>query len=290
MRVVVKAGFLILGLAACDIAGSQNNSPELLRVERVAGNVYSLGDGSSESAVLVSDEGILLVDARWADPQPVLEALQAIADKPITFVVNTHCHADHNRGNVAFQDAGATIVAHKNVRERMSQEKCDGPALPDLTFDSELVLHFGNEEVQIIALPTGHTDGDAVVYFRNANVLATGDAFISSELPFYSKYAGGNMLGVNEQLRRITEQFPDDVRIISGHGPLSLMSDVRKALQVLDEVRDAIAEQFADGKTLDELKSMNLLDRWKESLGEYYSEYLQMYYDSLGPPDPAFQL
>lgn len=294
MRSFLFVGAAILGLVVGRTAGSQGDSGGPLNVHRVGGNVYMLDNGGGGNiALLVSHDGLLLVDAQgWDDPQPVLAALKTISDKPVRYVIDTHCHQDHTAGNTAFQRAGAMIVAQDNVRKRMEAKKCDKEvALPTLTFDTELTLHFDDEEVRVIALPTGHTDGDAIVYFKKANVVATGDGFLSSEMPGYSKYAGGNMLGVNEQLRRIVALLPDDVKIITGHGPQSSMNEVRRALKALDEMRDAIAEQVATGKTLDQLSKMNLLEPWADVLGADAPRYLRFYYDCVaGPPDPAFQL
>ncbi len=132
--------------------------------------------------------------------------------------IDTQCDAV----NEQFRPVGVTIVAHENVRKRFERKKCDSPpdvALPTLTFDSELTLHFADEEVRLIKLPTGHSDNDAIVYFRKANVLATVGMFmVRGLLPAYTKYAGGNMLGVSDQLRKIAALMPDDGEIIPGQG------------------------------------------------------------------------
>ena len=285
-----------LSLIETNTADAQGSASEPPVVRRVDANVYTIdppSSGGGTITVLVGDDGLLLVDASfWVDPQPVLQALKTISDKPVKYVVNTHCHRDHTAGNAAFQAAGATIVAHTNVQRRVEAQKCDGEvALATVAFDTALTLHFDDEEVRLIALPTGHSDGDVIVYFKNANVLATGDAFLTSALPFPSRYAGGNMLGVNEQLRRIVELFPGDAEIVPGHGPQATMTDVRRALDVLDQIRDVVARQVADGKNLAELTEMNLLEPWKDVLGEDGPQYLGWYYDFLtGPPDPRFQL
>jgi cyclase len=300
MRKHVVIGVALLGSIAGSTAESQNSPAQPLNVHRVAANVYMIDNGTSDAsgggniAVLVGNDGLLLVDAQgWDDPAPVLTALRTISDKPVSYVIDTHCHTDHTAGNAAFQRAGATIVAHANVRRRLDAKKCDNQvAPPTLTFDSRLTLHFDDEEVRVIALPTGHTDGDAIVYFKSANVAATGDAFVSSNLPAYSKYAGGDMLGVNVQLRRIVALLPGDVKIIPGHGPESVMRDVRAASTALDGMRDAIAEQIAKGKTLAQLRAMDVLEPWRDLIdGPNRPNYLQSYYDCLtGPPDPRFQL
>jgi cyclase len=300
MRALVLAGMALLGLIVGGFAQSQGDSSPLPKFHLIARNVYML-EGTFNGhfyggnvTVLVGDDGLLLVDAQGsADAQTVIGALKTISDKPIRYVVNTHCHGDHTGGNAGLQHAGATIVAHDNVRKRMQAKKCDRPAaLPTLTFNSELSLHFDDEDVRIIKLPTGHTDGDAIVYFEKANVAATGDAFVSNELPQYSKYAGGNMLGMNEQLHKITALLPEDVKIVPGHGSPASLSDVRRASKALDEIRDSVAAQVAKGKTLEQIQNMNLLEPWKELMeGADGAIYVKYYFDCLtGYPDPKFQL
>ena len=295
MRAIPYVGAAIFVSILGGPAHSQGGPSGLLNVHRVTANLYWLDNEASGGnvAVLVGNDGVLLVDAHGsADAQALLATVKTISDSPIRFVIDTHCHTDHTAGNAALQRAGATVVAQDTLRRRLEAKKCDNDvALPTLTFDRELTLHFDDEEVRAIALPKGHTDGDAIVYFTKANVVAVGDAFVSSEHPFYSKYAGGNMLGVNEQLRRIVALFPDDVKIITGHGPLSSRSDVRRVLETLDGMRDAIVPQVAKGKTFAELQEMHLLDPWKNVLpDDARAMYLRFYYDSLGPPDPKFEL
>jgi len=118
----------------------------------------------------------------------------------------------------------------------MEAGKCDRhTTLPTVVFSTEM---------------SSHTDGDSLVYFRNAAVAATGDAFTSNGLPAYSKYAGGNMLGDNDELHKFIEILPADVKVIPGHGALASMADVRATSQALDGIRDAIAAQTAKGKSL----------------------------------------
>ncbi len=300
MRALMFAGMALLGLIVGGPAQSQGDSSPPPVFHLIARNVYML-EGTINGhfyggnvTVLVGDDGLLLVDAQGsADAQTVIGALKTISDKPIRYVINTHCHGDHTGGNVGLQHAGATIVAQDNVRKRMEEKKCDQPtALPTLTFASELVMHFDDENVRITKLPTGHTDGDAIVYFEKANVAATGDAFVSNELPQYSKYAGGNMLGMNEQLHDIVALLPEDVRIVPGHGPMVSLSEVRRASKALDDIRDTVAAQVAKGKTLDQIQNMNLLEPWKQLMqGSDGAIFVRYYFVCLtGPPDAKFQL
>jgi cyclase len=301
----------ILGLLVCDAAFSQErNSPKgEFGAHRVAGNVYMLDRGTSDSngganiAVLVGGDGLVLVDAKeepWH--QMVLAALKKLSNEPVRYIINTHCHGDHTWGNAAFQREGAIVIAHRNVRERLATQSNCGPppgtSLPTVTFDSELTLHINEEEIRIIKLPTGHTDGDALVYFKKANVVETGDAFVSSGLPGSSRTEGGTMVGVVDELRKIIELIPADAKVVPGHGPQASMSDVRHSLQVLEGMQNVIAFQVRAGRTLDEILKMDLLNPWKDYFGEpcdphrpcdhidaYF--FVRNFYESITAPAPS---
>jgi cyclase len=195
-------------------------------VHRVAGNVYMLDTDTSKFeggnvAVLTGKDGTLLVDSNSASrAEAIIAAVKGLSAEPVRYVINTHCHGDHTGGNAAFERLGATIIAHVNVRKRIEQNKCDPIELgaPTITFKSALTLYFDDEEVRVIKVPTSHTDGDSIVYFAKANVVHTGDVFVSLHLPFRSKYAGGDILGIAGALRAIVEQVPANARVIPATG------------------------------------------------------------------------
>jgi len=307
MRTPLIAATAILSLIAGNAvhAQEQDASRREFKVHPVAGNVYMLdGAGGGNVTVLVASDGLVLVDAHM-EPQheAVLAALKKLSDKPVRYVIDTHCHGDHTSGNAAFQREGAIVIAHRNVRDRLKTEAYCGPrpgtGLPTVTFDSELTLHVDDEDVRIIKLPTGHTDGDAMVYFRKANVVATGDAFISEpmRLPGASQKQDGTMVGIIDELRKIVSVMPEDAKIIPGHGAQASISDVRHSLKALEGIRDAIERPVRAGKTLDEIRSMNVLAPWNEFFGEpciprtpcdhLDSEYyLKMFHKALTPATP----
>ena len=292
MRCCVAA---LLGLVACGVAGSQQSPGDSdLPILRVTSDVYVIGNGAAFTggniAVLVGREGLVLVDAKGTSSSAATAvALRQLSDKPVRYVINTHCHADHTGGNAAFQRAGAIVVAHVNVHRRLQPEKpieCEqnGVGSPNVTFDTALTLHFEDEEIRVIALPVGHTDGDAIVYFKNANVVHTGDAFVTP-VPFHSKGAGGTALSLPDALRRIVTAVPYDAIVIPGHGPQASIDDIHQTITVLDDVRNVIAEQVRAGKTLDELKTMRVLDPWKDSLGDELEWTLMALYEALASAD-----
>ena len=287
MRTALMTLIAILSVVGCGAACSQerSNPKGEFGSHRVAGSVYMLDRGTSDSdggsniAVLVGNDGLLLVDAK-VEPwhQMVLAALKHLSDTPVRYVIDTHCHGDHTSGNAAFQREGATVIEHRSVRERLAirQSYCSphpGSGLPTVTFDSELTVYLDDEEIRIIKLPAGHTDGDAMVYFRKANVVATKDAFIgagfvASSLPGPSRTEGGSMVGVIDELRKIVELIPADAKVIPGHGAQASMRDVRHSLQVLEGMQNAIQPQVRAGRTLDEILKMDLLSPWKDYYGE----------------------
>jgi len=296
MRTFILAGILFLGLAIGETAESQETK---LNVRLISGNVYMIDNsvagefGRGNSAVLVGDDGLLLVDAdALPDPRTIITGLQGMFNKPIRYVVETACG-----GLLALSKSIDSIVAVDKARRRVEQKKCwrGYPlVLPTVTFEGEMRLYLDGEEVRVLGLPTGKTDGDAMVYFKNANVVATGDTFVSSTLPLYTIFEGGNMLGLAEELRRIVASVPADAKVIPGHGPLASIGEVRKASVALDGIRDAVAAQVDKGKTLDQIRGMNLLEPWKDQIGNNGASipaYLQSFYDRLrGPPEPDFQL
>lgn len=304
MRTVFGAVTATLILIGCGPSYSQDRAVTnpVVGVHRVAGDVYMLDTDTTKFeggnvAVLVGGDGILLVDTNSGSrTSSIVAALRQLADKPVRYVMNTHCHGDHTGGNAVFQSAGATVIAHANVRTRIEQDKCDkidqGP--PTITFESELTIHFDGEEVTAVKLPTSHTDGDAMVYFKHANVVHTGDVFVSLNLPFRSKYAGGDILGLAGALREIVRRVPENAKVIPGHGPQASISDIQRAIRILDEMKDAVAVQVRQGKTLDELKKMKLLSPWKDAFGagDDGDYYLRDFYNAVTgvPLEPRFRL
>jgi cyclase len=284
MRLALVAQIVILSVTCCNSAWSQGRiSPKgAFSSHRVAGNVYMLDKGTSDSdgganlAVLVGSDGLVLVDAK-GEPwhQMVLVVLRQLSGKPVRYVIDTHCHGDHTWGNAAFQREGAVIIAHRNVRAMLAGSSDCGPpgtGVPTVTLDDRLTLYIDDEEVQIVKLPAGHTDGDVMVYFKKANVLETGDAFIgagfiSSSLPGPSTSDGGNMLGVVEALKMMLELIPADAKVIPGHGAQAAMDDVRRSLRILEGMRDAIQHQIQSGMTLEEILKTDVLSPWKDSYG-----------------------
>ena len=164
------------------------------------------------------------------------EALKGIVDKPVRFVINTHFHGDHTGGNVNFGET-STILAHDNVRKRLLTGTPKA-GLPVITFDHDVSVHVNGEDIRALHFPSGHTDGDVIVFFPKSNVVHMGDDFVRYGFPYIDIKSGGSVQGMIDGLEKTIGQLPPDVKVIPGHGAVSnLDEDVYKRQVYVCRVR-----------------------------------------------------
>jgi cyclase len=245
-----------------------------MKVTKVAGNVYMLEGAGGNIGVSVGDDGILIVDDQYAPiADKIRAALKGIADKKLRFILNTHWHGDHTGGNVVFGPE-APIIAHDNVRKRMATEQksqifkrttpaSPKEALPVITFNHNLTVHFNGEEIRAIHYPHGHTDGDSVIFFTSSNVVHLGDNYFAGRFPFVDLDSGGDVDGLTKNIGEIITKIPAGAKLIPGHGPLSTIEDLKTYHNMLVTTTGIVRERIAAGKTLDQIKSEGLPDTWK---------------------------
>lgn len=277
MRTLLRLAAMALSLTATPALAQQDFSKVEFKASHVAGKVHMLQGAGGNIAVVMGDDGLVLVDDDYAPLAPKLEAaLRALSDKPLRYVLNTHFHGDHAGGNAAL-GRQATIVAHDNVRKRLSADGFSGTggafrapykaqpseALPIITFGHDLTLHLNGETIRALHAPHGHTDGDAIIYFANANVAHTGDLFVRYGFPFIDIISGGSSQGMADALDRIAKTLPADVKVIPGHGAVSTLSDIREFVAMLRETRAVVAKGVADGKTAAQMKADKVLAPWQ---------------------------
>lgn len=260
--------FCVNALAQTDYSRVQ------IKATKVAGNVYMLEGSGGNIGVSVGADGILIVDDQFAPLADKIRAsLKTLGEGKLRFILNTHWHGDHTGGNVAFGPE-ATIIAHDNVRKRLASEQrielfkqtvpaSPKEALPVITFDNSLSVHFNGEEIRAIHYPNGHTDGDSVIFFTTSNVVHLGDDFFAGRFPFVDVDNGGNVLGLTKNIGDIITKLPANVKLIPGHGPLSTIDDLKLYHRMLVETTDIVRKKIAAGKTLDQIKSEGFPDEWK---------------------------
>jgi len=254
----------------------------------IRGGVYMLTGAGGNMAVSAGGDGVFLVDDQFAPlTEKITAAIREIQDEPVRFVVNTHWHGDHTGGNENLGEAGAVIVAHGNVRQRMSVEQFQkmrdrtipaSPegALPVITFTDALTFHLNGESVHVFHAPPAHTDGDSVVHFQGADVLHAGDIFFNGTYPFIDIDSGGSIEGMIEAQERILSLCGDDSVIIPGHGPIANAADLRKTRQMLMTVRDRVRNAIAGGMKLEELIGSDPLADLNGEWGGGFIEPTQM--------------
>lgn len=272
MKNILLPVFLLL--FAIPVIAQTDFSKVEIKATKVAGNVYMLEGSGGNIGVSVGDDGILIVDDQFAPlADKIRAALKGIADKKLRFILNTHWHGDHTGGNVAFGPE-APVIAHDNVRKRMAVEQkseffkrttpaSPKEALPVITFDHNLTVHFNGEEIRAIHFPHGHTDGDSVIFFTSSNVVHLGDDFFAGRFPFVDLESGGNVEGLAKNIGEIIGQIPAGAKLIPGHGPLSTLDDLKTYHNMLLKTTDIVRQKIAGGKTLDQIKTEGLPDEWK---------------------------
>ncbi len=253
--------FVLIVFTVALPAAGQDFSKIPVREKALGQNVHMLSGAGGNVALLATDEGSLLVDADYPEMgEKLVAAVRRINDRPIRFLINTHWHFDHAGGNEHIAAAGATIVAHEKVRQRMSEERdlagldrhvSPSPmqALPTMTFTDAITIHLGGEIVEARHFNAGHTDGDCVVYFHNANVMHIGDLYFHRMYPFIDINAGGSLDGVVAAIDHALKRANKDTKIIPGHGPLLTMDELRTYRDMLAANRDRIRKLVAEGKT-----------------------------------------
>ncbi|HUU83459.1 MAG TPA: MBL fold metallo-hydrolase [Phycisphaerae bacterium] len=258
------SGLLVVGVLVGGVQGQTRPAIEV-RTIPVRENVYMLAGAGGNLGVCVGEDGVLLIDSEYAElNEKVVGAVKAISDRPIRFVINTHWHFDHVGGNELLAAGGAVVVAHENVRKRMSSGQyllgidrqvpaSPAAALPTVTFGDRLTFHWNGDEVAVVHVETAHTDGDSIVFFRKANVIHLGDVCFAGMYPFIDVNAGGSIDGMVAAVDAALALSNDETKFIPGHGPLSDVAGLRSYRQMLATVRDRVRALVDQGKTREEV-------------------------------------
>ncbi|HZI87010.1 MAG TPA: MBL fold metallo-hydrolase [Pyrinomonadaceae bacterium] len=270
-----SAFFALIILVTASTAYAQEDYSKVeIKASKVAGNVYMLEGRGGNIGVSVGSDGILIVDDQFAPlAEKIKAALKTLGEGKLKFVLNTHWHSDHTGGNVVFGPE-APIIAHDNVRKRLSTEQrievfkttvaaSPKEALPVITFGQSLSVHFNGEEIRVIHFPKGHTDGDSVIFFTGSNVVHMGDDFFAARFPFVDLGSGGSVQGLAQNIGEILGKLPAGVKLIPGHGPISTADDLKAYHRMLVETTDIVRKKMAAGKTLAEIKAEGFPEEWK---------------------------
>lgn len=245
------------------------------KTTQITDNIYMLsGDGGftgGNVALTVGEDGVALIDNGVSSVLDILKAeIAEITQQPIDYMINTHIHGDHIGNNHAFGDDGAQIVSHENLRASLIKKDIEegkttqAKQLPVLTFNDRMTIHINGDAATIIHFANAHTDGDATVYFKNANVLHTGDLMFNGLFPFIDGSNNGSLDGVIKALEGIAKMVDANTKIIPGHGPLASKADVLKTIDMLKGSRALVKAMVDAGKTDEEILKANPLSKYQD--------------------------
>ncbi|MEM1126042.1 MAG: MBL fold metallo-hydrolase, partial [Bacteroidota bacterium] len=261
-----------------------------------ADNLYMLVGRGGNIGLSVGDDGAFMIDDQFAPlTDTILEAVAALTDASVRFVVNTHWHGDHTGGNENMGAAGALIVAHENVRRRMSTEPFTAAfnrttppspeaALPVITFTDEVTFYWNDDVLRVLHLPHAHTDGDAVIHFAEAHAVHMGDTYFNGFYPYIDVSAGGTIDGVIHVARTVIEMSDEDTAILPGHGPLSSQAELQAYHDLLVELRDGIQALIDQGLSRDEVIAAKPTRAYDAQYGQGFMRpdlWTGLVYDSL---------
>jgi glyoxylase-like metal-dependent hydrolase (beta-lactamase superfamily II) len=230
--------------------------------------------------VSVGKDGAFIVDYQFAPlTVKIKDTISKITDKPIKFVINTHWHPDHTGGNENLGETGALIISHDNVRKRLSTEQVSDffnrsvpplseKGLPIITFSDNMTIYQNDDEIKIVHMDNGHTDGDSIVYFTKNNVIHVGDDFSDKSYPFIDISSGGTIDGLILALKTISSIINDETKVVSGHSEVSNKTKINNFGNMLVDVRNHINQMINEGKTLEDIISSHPT-----------SKYDKVYYD-----------
>lgn len=274
MKKFLWAMMLLPSLA---IAQERNFENVVIDPVRVTDKIYMLKGAGGNIGVLVGEDGILMIDDQFAPlSEKITKAIENINRGKIRFLINTHIHGDHSGGNENFSKAGVFIVAHEEVRSRMMKESVhDGQvepprpkeALPIITFQEGMTFHLNGEDIELLHYGRAHTDGDVIVFFKQANVYHAGDVFVRYGYPYIDMTRGGTVKGFIAFLDKLIERMDDSAKVIPGHGELATKKDVVVFRDKLKDMYDGVVAALTKGVKLEEIANIDVAKKYDAEWG-----------------------
>jgi cyclase len=243
----------------------QAGSTTPIQTSKLRDTIFLLQGVGGNIVVQIGPDGKLMVDSSVATAAPQLrQSLDKLDAHPLKLLINTHWHFDHTDGNAAMHDAGAFIMAHENTRTRLATQQelkayhaqfpaSPTSALPQETFAESENLFVNNDEIDLVHMPSAHTDSDIYVLFKNANVLHTGDIWFNGMYPLIDDGTGGTINGMIRAVDTCLGIADDKTKIVPGHGPLGDKATLNEYREMLATVATRIEKLKSSGQTVDQV-------------------------------------
>ena len=282
----------VAAVAPLTVAAQQDFSQVEIRTEMVADGLYVLFGAGGNIGLSVGEDGAFLVDDQYAPlTEKILAAVAAVTDQAVRWVLNTHWHGDHTGGNENLGREGAMIVAHENVYRRLNpaefadlvgrSQQSAPEGLPVVTFNDRVSFHWNGEDIRVNHMPNAHTDGDALVFFTNADAVHMGDTFFNGRYPFIDVDSGGGVHGVIAIADYVLANTSASTRLIPGHGEITDHTSLRAYRDMVTTVRDRVSEMMGEGMTEDEVVAAGPTADLDADWGENAERFVRGVYASL---------
>lgn len=271
---------------ATSVAAQGQDAPPMVTTTALTGKLHLLQGRGGNVVASIGEDGVLIIDDDYAEMVPAYEAALTDlvgADANPRFIINTHWHLDHVGGNLFWADRGAVVVAHTNVRERMSTrqemkffdrvvEASPAGALPVITYGDSLALHFNGDDIEVQHHASAHTDGDSVVHFTSENVVHMGDLFFKDGFPFVDLGSGGSVAGYIAAADAVLARVDDSTVIVPGHGSLADKTDLQRYRDMLATTSAAVQARLDAGESVDSIVAAGLGEEWAPWGGGFIDE------------------
>ena len=297
MKRLFSLCFLVTYTLFSWVASGQSDFDKVeIQTTKLTQNIHMLTGMGGNLGVISGPDGVFLIDDQFAPlSDKIRAAIKKISDQPIRFVLNTHWHFDHTGGNENLGKLGSIIVAHQNVRKRLSVDnfiKAFGrevpvqpkEGLPIITFSEQVSFHLNGEDIEVVHVQDAHTDGDSVIFFKAANVIHTGDVFFNKTYPFIDTQHGGSLAGTLSAIDMILKRSNKHTKIIPGHGPLATIKDLKAYKKMLLDVQETLTKMKEQGKTLEQVQAAKPTAKYDEVWGKGWlspEKFVEIVYSSL---------
>ncbi|MDR5590919.1 MBL fold metallo-hydrolase [Christiangramia sp. SM2212] len=245
---------ILLLFSTTSLFAFQDFSEVEIEIVPVSDSVSMLKGAGGNIGILTGEDGVFMIDDQFAGlSEKIMNAISNLSNKPVKYLVNTHHHGDHTGGNENFQEHGAMILAHENVRKKLKSDTSRVSGLPVVTFSENLNLHINGNDIMVIHVDNAHTNGDALIYLPQSNVLHTGDTFFNGSFPFIDLNNGGSVDGDIAAAKTGLSIINKNTKIIPGHGNLATYDDYQQYAKMLEGIRSNVMKAIEEGKSEKEI-------------------------------------
>jgi glyoxylase-like metal-dependent hydrolase (beta-lactamase superfamily II) len=232
LTAIVVAGLTVAGVAAQRGGGGRGGGlPPTGTIEKIKDNLYKIPGAGSNTTVFITTDGVVLVDTKLANNgEAIMNQVKSVTDKPVTMLINTHVHPDHNGSNDYFKAARpmVQVVTHENTKKWVTANPKANPAwMPDTTFTDKMTLGKGNDRIDLYYFGPGHTNGDAFVVFPALRAMCIGDLMAWNMGPLIDPATGGSIIALPDTLEKAMKGIRNVDLVIEGHGAVNTWQGLR---------------------------------------------------------------